>query len=96
MNEGFGIPAHGEHAHEPHRASARYLVLIDVGGTSTARLFGADREPLLEFDGGSEEVADMTRGLAPVPGAQGAEWNQALAGHSAAERAAAQVFALDV
>jgi hypothetical protein len=95
---GFGIEAShpsGErpHAHKP----ARYLVLIvDATGVTAARLFDADRRPVADFDGGSQEVAVMTQGLAPVTGAQGPEWDHALNGHSGEERRAAEVYVLDV
>jgi hypothetical protein len=38
----------------------------------------------------------MTQGVRAVIGASGSEWDKALAGHSDAERAAAEVFTLDV
>jgi len=38
----------------------------------------------------------MIRGLAPSRDASGPEWDRALGGHSAAERAAAAVYTLDV
>ena len=61
-----------------------------------ARLFLDTREQVAEFDAGTEEVAQMTSGLAPTLGASGAEWDRPLEGHSAAERLAAEVFLLDV
>ncbi len=96
MNDGYGIPAHGRPGHTPHRPAARFLVVIDAGGVATARLFDADRAALNDFAGGTEEVAQMTQGLSPTHGASGPEWDGALAGHGAAERAAAQVYLLDV
>ena len=50
---------------------ARYMILIDTGGSMTALLFDAERRQLAEFDAGSEEVAVMTRGLVPARGAEG-------------------------
>lgn len=38
----------------------------------------------------------MTGGLSSVRGAQGPEWDRGLAGHSAGERAAAEVYTLAV
>ncbi|MFO1340635.1 MAG: hypothetical protein U1F53_20845 [Burkholderiaceae bacterium] len=96
MNHGFGIEAHGGHPANAHRPPARYLLLIDAGGSTVARLFTAAREPAAEFDAGSEEVAVMTQRLSPSGGADAPEWDRALEGHSAAERAAAVVYTLDV
>jgi hypothetical protein len=96
MNHGYGIEQPGEHTHTPHRTPVRYLVLIDAAGSSIARLYLATRELAAEFDGGTEEVARMTRGLSPSKGAEGPEWDQALEGHSSAERRAAGVYTLDV
>lgn len=96
MSSTYGIERPGPHAGGTHRAPARFLVIIESGGSVVARLFLAGREPAGEFDAGTEEVAQMTRGLEPAHGATAAEWDQALAGHSAAERAAAQVYSLDV
>lgn len=79
-----------------HSTPARYLILIDASGAMTARLFDAKRAPLGDFDASSEEVAVMTRGLVGQPGAEGAEWDKALAGHNADERRAAEVFTLDL
>lgn len=78
------------------QAPVRYLVLIESDGSMLARLFDAERTQRAEFDAASEEVAVMTRGLQPMPGAADAFWDKPLAGHSAAERAAAQVYTLDV
>ena len=59
-------------------------------------LFLESREQVAEFDAGTEEVVSMTQGLQPAKGAAGPEWDRALDGHSAAERADADVFTLDV
>jgi hypothetical protein len=96
MDQSFGIESHGKRRSGPHRAPVRYLVLIDAGGSAVARLFVADREAAGEFDASAEEVAVMTKGLAPEIGALGAEWDRALDGHSADERRAAEVYTLDV
>lgn len=61
-----------------------------------ARLFLDTRELVSEFDAGTEEAAQMTAGLVPSKGADGPEWDRALAGHSDAERRAADVYTLDV
>ena len=96
MNHGFGIESPGDHSALPLRKPARYLVVIDSAGTIVARLFIDTRELVAEFDAGAEEVALMTQGLTPRKGAQGAEWDRALEGHSDQERAAADVYTLDV
>lgn len=95
---GFGIEARHPasdraHAHKP----ARYLMLIvDATGVTAARLFDADRRPVADFDGGSQEVSMMTQGLTSTTGAAAPEWDAALSGHSADERRAAEVYTLDV
>lgn len=96
MSQGFGMESPGEHTHMVLRAPARYLVMIDAAGSIIARLFTDARELAAEFDAGTEEVALMLRGLAPVTGALGAEWDRALQGHSAIERAAAEIYTLDL
>ncbi|WP_282828909.1 hypothetical protein [Pelomonas sp. V22] len=78
------------------RKAARYLVLIDSGGYAVARLFLESREQVAEFDGATEETNSMISGLTATHGASGTEWDKALAGHSAEERAAAEVFELKV
>lgn len=79
-----------------HQKPARYLVLIESAGAMVARLFDANRAHVLDIDASSEEVVVMTRGLTAMQGADGAAWAKALVGHNAAERAAAQVYTLDV
>jgi hypothetical protein len=59
-------------------------------------MFDAKRVHLGDFYGSSEEVAVMTRGLTPTRGADGDGWAAVLAGHSASERRAAEVYTLDV
>lgn len=75
---------------------ARYLVLIDAGGARTALLFTPDRRLVAEFDASSEEVAVMSKGLVARSDAGLSEWDRALAGSSARERAEAKVYTLDV
>jgi hypothetical protein len=70
--------------------------VIDSSGSSIARLFTDDRAQVAEFDASSEEVAVMTKGLVGAVDALGAEWDKPLEGQSAAERAAALVYTLDV
>jgi len=76
MSDGFGIEKPVAHQTPVHRLPARYLILIDAGGSTLARLVLASYEAVAEFDAGSEEVALMTRGLQSVKGAGGAEWNR--------------------
>ena len=96
MSQTFGMEAPRKHTQSPLQAPARYLVIIDSGGYMVARLFLESREQVAEFDAAAEEVAAMTLNLAAKSGAQGTEWDHALQGHSAAERAGAQVYALDL
>jgi hypothetical protein len=96
MSQGFGIELPPAHTQTFHRKPARYLVVIDSAGAVIVRLFLATHEQVAEFDGGSEEATQMMAGLVPTKGANGPEWDRALAGHSTAERGAATVYTLDV
>ncbi len=78
------------------QAPARYLVIIDSDGASTAMLFNAQRQRVADFDAGTEEIAVMTTGLSPTRSAANPEWDRALAGSTAAARAAAEVYELDL
>ncbi|MFN3304924.1 MAG: hypothetical protein ACK44A_14565 [Roseateles sp.] len=94
MNHGFGHEVPPRHAQHAHRQVTRYLVVIGSPGGALARLFVADRSQVAEFDAGSEEVAELIKTAAASAGAGGAEWDRALAGHTAAERAGATVYEL--
>jgi len=94
MSQNFGSESPRTHVHTAHRRPARYLVVIDAGGYAVARLFLASREPIAEFDAATQEVAQLTAGLAPTRDADAPEWDRALEGHSAAERRAADVYTL--
>jgi len=96
MSQTFGSESPRSHIHTGHRKPARYLVVIDSGGYTVARLFLETRELVAEFDAGTEEVAQMTAGLVPTKDADAAEWDRALEGHSVAERRAADVYTLKV
>lgn len=96
MSISYGIPVPGAHSDVAHREPARYLVVIDSDGSTIARLFTEGREQVAEYDAGAEEVALMTRGLAPSRSADASEWDQALSGHSAKDRGAARVFHLAI
>ena len=96
VNQGFGSESPRAHTQTSHRQPARYLVVIDSGGSAIARLFLDTREQVAEFDAATEEAAQMTGGLVPSKGADGIEWDRALEGHSAAERRDADIYTLDV
>lgn len=96
MSQSFGRETPTAHSQNPHRQPARFLVVIDSGGSPVARLFLDTREQVAEFDAGTEEAAQMTAGLLPTRGAEGPEWNRALEGHSNAERQLADVYTLPV
>lgn len=96
MAQVFGSEVPRPHSETPTRKATRYLVVIESGGPVVARLFVESREQVAEFDASTEEVTVMTQGLVPAVGAEGPEWDAALAGHSAAERGAARVYTLDV
>lgn len=96
MNQGFGIEIPGQHEPTPHRKPTRYLVIIESGGAATAMLFLESRQLITEFDAGTEEATQMTLGLTPAVGAEGAEWNAALQGHGALARRNARVYTLDL
>jgi hypothetical protein len=96
MSQSFGIESPRAHAPTAVRRPARYLVVIDSGGFTVARLFLETRELVAEFDAGTEEAAQLTLGLAAAKGAEAPEWDRALEGHSAAERRAADVYTLAV
>ena len=75
---------------------ARGPYAIDSGGFMVARLFLESREQVAEFDASTEEVAQMIMHLQTQGDASDPQWDRALAGHSAAERAAARVYVLDI
>lgn len=96
MNNGYGISAAAPATQPAEQAPARYLVCIDAGNSRVARLFLASREPVAEFDAGAAEVVQMSSVLLAEHTAHLPEWNQALAGHSEAERRSAEVYTLEV
>jgi len=96
MAQVFGNEIPRRHTEAALREGTRYLVVIESGGSAIARLFARSREQVAEFDASTEEVTVMTRGLVPAIGAEGPEWDRALAGHSASERGMARVYTLDV
>lgn len=101
MSQTYGIEAaqRASHGASPEQQPpARYLVLIDsaADGSRLARLFLACRTQVAEFDAAGPEVQAITSGLLAQEGACDPAWDQALAGHSEAERRQAQVFTLEV
>ncbi len=96
MSQSFGSESPRAHSQTSHRKPARFLVVIDSDGSAVARLYLETRELVAEFDAGAEEATRMATGLAPSRGANGPEWDRALAGHSAAERSAAEIYTLDI
>jgi hypothetical protein len=96
MSQGFGHEMPPRHNQQEHRQVSRYLIVISSSAGPVAKLFLDSREQVGEFDAGTEEVAVMTRSATSSPGATGPEWDKALSGHSADERAGATVYLLDV
>ena len=96
MTQTFGMEAPSAPNNQPHRQPARYLVLIDSGDSMVARMFLASRELAAEFDAAVEEVSAMTNGLIPEVGEMSSEWDRALQGHTAIERAKAMVYTLAI
>jgi len=96
MSQGFGHELPPRHAQQQHRQVSRYLIVIDSSAGPVAKLFLDSHEQVGEFDAGTEEVAVMTRNAASSMGAAGPEWDKALSGHSAEERASATVHLLDI
>jgi hypothetical protein len=96
MDYTYGIRKPNPHVNAPHQKPAKYLVVIEAGGSMIARLFDVERRQVAEFDASAEEVAVMTSGLEPIKGASGPEWDDALDGHNAAERRNADLYTLDV
>jgi hypothetical protein len=96
MSQTYGMESPKDHLKVSHRMPVRYVLVIDSAGSKIARLFLASREMVAEMDASVEEVDSMIAGMTPVIGAQGSEWDVALAGHRADERAAAEVYTLAV
>ena len=79
-----------------HNSPVKFLIVIDSGGSMVARLFDADRVHVMDMDASTEDVVATIDGAVPTDSGTAPEWDLALAGHSAAERAAAQVYTLEV
>ena len=98
MGQTYGMEAPRGAGAPDTQPPARFLVLIDsaTDNTRLARLFLVSRQQVAEFDAAGPEVLSITDGLLSQQDADSTEWDQALAGHTAAERRAAQVFTLAV
>lgn len=79
-----------------HNSPVKFLIVIDAGGAMVARLFDANRVHVVDMDASTEEVVTTIEGIVPTHSGTAPEWDRALAGHTAAERAAAQVYTLEV
>ncbi len=79
-----------------HSPPVKFLVLIEAADGMVARLFDAAHCHVVDFDASTEEVASMIAGQTPDAIGDTPVWSQALAGHSAAQRRAAQVYSLGV
>lgn len=79
-----------------HSAPVKYLIVIDSGGSMVARLFDTNRVHVIDMDASTEEVVVTIDGVVPTASAAETEWDRALTGHSAIERATAEVYTLAV
>ena len=96
MSQTYGIEAPSAHHGTPQQPPVRYVIVIDSGETSIARLLLDTRSQIAEFDAGTPEVVQMIQGRAPAKAGLSPEWDNALRGHSALERSRADVYTLDV
>lgn len=94
MSQTYGIESPRKYTEVSGRERVHYLIVIDSDGMAIARLFRDKKTLLAEFDASVPEVAQMTQGMVPAKGALGEEWDDALRGHSMAERASADVYTL--
>lgn len=96
MSQTYGMETPGHHRSHPEREPVRYVIVIDAGDSTIARLLLATRQQVAEFDAGAPEIMQMIVGLRPAKTANSADWDHALTSHSALERSAADVYTLDV
>ncbi len=98
MTQTYGIEAAHIPSTQPEQRPVRYVVLIEAGSSDSrvARLFLTDREQVAMFDAGAPEIRMMTDGLEAARWAEQPEWDAPLAGHSAGERAAAEIYTLAI
>lgn len=96
MSQTYGMETPGSHHSHPEREPVRYVVVIDAGDSTIARLLLATRQQVAEFDASAPEVLQMIVGLRASKNANSADWDHVLRSHSALERSAAHVYTLDV
>lgn len=94
MSQTYGIESPRKYTDRIEHERVHYVIVIDSDGMSIARLLRDKKAQLAEFDASVPEVVQMIQGIEPVKGALGEEWDDALRGHSMAERAAADVYTL--
>jgi hypothetical protein len=95
MDYAYGLEAHAHPDASPPRPPIRYLVIVPAAEWAIALLFLESRELVGNVPAGSEEVVSMIEGLTPTKSGHLPEWDAALAGHSAEERAGADVYVLE-
>jgi len=79
-----------------HSSPVKYLIVIDAGGSMVARMFDANRVHITDIDASTEELGATINGAVTTGSATEPVWDPLLVGHSAAERAAAQVYTLAI
>ena len=95
MSQDFGRGVPEPHVQAVHRKVTKFLIVIPAPAGPIAKLLDTNREQVAELDANTEEVTTMLKGLAPVMGAAGTDWDRSLSGHSATERASTAVYTLD-
>lgn len=96
MSQNYGNEVPKPHVETVHRKVTKYLIVVPAPDGPIAKLLDTGREQLAELDANTEEVTTMLKGLAPVMGAAGTDWDKPLSGHSAEERASAAIYTLDL
>jgi hypothetical protein len=94
MSQDFGMQVPSRHATASRPSPVKFLVLIDSGGGSVARLYSDAHSLLNECDASAPEITAMTTGLAPGKDAMGRAWDPALRTFGMQERLTAEVFTL--
>ncbi|QCB48447.1 hypothetical protein [Hydrogenophaga sp. PAMC20947] len=96
MSQVFGGGVPEPHVQAVHRRVTKYLIVIPAPEGPAAKLLDTNRELLAELDANTEEVTSMLRGLTPIIGAAGADWDKNLSGHSAEVRASTAIYTLNL